>query len=92
VFEPKEELDKIFDTDRARKAVSPKRLREAVRHFERVLERKEECAKESSKLTYETLPVALSLKKKAVSYSISQSERETYFAPEVISPKRGCFR
>jgi hypothetical protein len=40
VFEPKEELDKVFDTDGARKAVSPKRLKEAVRGFEKVLERR----------------------------------------------------
>jgi flagellar motor switch protein FliG len=92
VFEPREELDKIFDTDTGRQAISPKRLKEAVRHFERVLERKEERAGESSRLAYETLPVALGLKRKAVSYSISQSERETYFSPQVISPKRGCFR
>jgi hypothetical protein len=30
---------------------------------------------ESARLTYETLPITLGLKKKAVSYSINRSER-----------------
>jgi hypothetical protein len=67
-------------------------LKDAVRQFECVLERREARLNESARLEYEILPVALALKKKAVSYSISQSERETSFSPEVISHKRGCFR
>ena len=41
VFEPREELDKFFDTDDGKKAVSPKRLKDAVRKFERVFGRKD---------------------------------------------------
>lgn len=52
VFEPKEELDKFFDTDEGKKAVSPKRLKEAVRRFERVFGRKDPRLNESVGLAY----------------------------------------
>ena len=56
VFEPRDELDKIYDTDEARSVASPRRLAQAVRKFERVLERREPRMNESAVLTYETVP------------------------------------
>jgi len=53
VFEPRDELDKYFDTDSARRLTSPRRMKEAVRKFERVLERKEARLAEGAGLAYE---------------------------------------
>jgi hypothetical protein len=36
-FEPKDELDKIFDTDDAKKTASPRRSPAAIRKYESVL-------------------------------------------------------
>ena len=39
VFEPRDELDKFYDEDHSRKIASPRKSREAVRRFERVVGR-----------------------------------------------------
>lgn len=75
VFEPREQLDKFFDTDEGKKAASPKRLKEAVRKFDKVFGRKDQRLNESVALAYETLPVVLKLKKKSTSYSIKKTEK-----------------
>jgi hypothetical protein len=59
VFEPREELDKFFDTDSARQALSPRR---PIRKFETVIERRDPKLSESVALAYETLPAVLKLK------------------------------
>lgn len=55
VFEPREELDKFYDTDFARKKASPTKIREAIRRFEKVLERKEAKLPEGAGLAYEVV-------------------------------------
>jgi hypothetical protein len=55
-FEPRDELDKIFDIDSGLKVASPKRSPEAIRKFELVLDRKEPKLNESVSLSYEHVP------------------------------------
>lgn len=92
MFEPRDELDKMFDSDHSRKLASPCRQRAAVRRFDLVAGRKEPQYNESVDLSFETVPCLEKLGRKAQSYTIPVSAREAQFSRQVIDERRGCYR
>lgn len=90
-FEPRDELDKIFDTDAALSFASP-RHPHAARKFDSVVDRREPKLSESAALSYEHAGAAALVKRRSISYSMGSEERETAFYPQVISQRRGCYR
>lgn len=90
VFEPKDELDKMYEVGHLYKITKPTTIKEIAKIS--IVKRDSSKEKESSKLVYNEYESKKGIMKSPPCFEIPRSPRKTEIGREVISVSRGCYR